>query len=97
MGRITGAPGINFGYPMFGSDGQVTAVVFAAISTRWLAELVASARVPDGTTALLLDHQLGVLVRYPPHASDERALPVARSAIKAYDARRCVHPLSPLR
>lgn len=83
VGRITGAPGINFGYPILGNDGEVTAVVFAAISTRWLAELVGSAQVPDGTTALLLDHQLGELVRYPAQAADEHVVPVAHAALAA--------------
>jgi predicted signal transduction protein with EAL and GGDEF domain/HAMP domain-containing protein len=83
VGRITGAPGINFGYPILGSDGEVTAVVFAAISTHWLAQLVGSAQAPSGATAVLLDHQIGELVRYPAQASDEQAMPVAHATLAA--------------
>lgn len=83
IGRITGAPGVNFAYPMLGGDGGVTAVVFAAVSTRWLADLVGSAQVPSGATAVLLDHQLGELVRYPARASDAQAMPMAHAALAA--------------
>ncbi|WP_300125974.1 EAL domain-containing protein [Immundisolibacter sp.] len=81
VGRITGAPGINFGLPLLGDDGAVRAVVFAAIGTGWMSELFDSALLPAGATLVLLDHQLGELARYPPRAPDDLALPVPASAL----------------
>jgi predicted signal transduction protein with EAL and GGDEF domain/HAMP domain-containing protein len=81
VGRITGAPGINFGLPVVGDDGRVRAVVFAAVGAGWLSELFDSAVLPDGATLVLLDYELGELVRYPPRAPDDLALPVPASAL----------------
>lgn len=87
-GRITGVPGINFGFPVMRADGDVVAVVFAAVGTRWLAELVDPAMLPGGATAMLLDHRLNELMRYPANAPDARVLPVQRTALATLIGRR---------
>jgi predicted signal transduction protein with EAL and GGDEF domain/HAMP domain-containing protein len=82
-GRITGVPGINFGLPVTGADGEVVAVVFAAIGSRWLAELVDSAALSDGATLALLDHELHQLLRHPAQAPDGLVMPVQEAALAA--------------
>ena len=46
IGRITGRPTLNFGYPVFDDDGRTKAVVFAAMDLSWLNHLVAAADCP---------------------------------------------------
>jgi predicted signal transduction protein with EAL and GGDEF domain/HAMP domain-containing protein len=83
IGRITGVPSLNFGLPVARANGEVVAVVFASVGTRWLAELVDPATLPDGATLVLLDHRLNELMRYPAQAPDNRVLPVPRAALAA--------------
>lgn len=82
-GRITGVPGINFGLPVTGADGEVVAVVFAAIGSRWLAELVDSSTLPRGATLVLLDHDLNELLHHPAQAPDGLVMPLQRAALAA--------------
>lgn len=82
-GRITGAPSINFGLPVVRADGEVAAVVFAAVGTHWLAELLDSATLPGGVTMVLLDGSLNELLRYPAQASDDHVMPASRAALAA--------------
>lgn len=82
-GRITGLPGINFGFPVIGSDGEVAAVVFAAIGSQWLAELVDPAALADGATLALVDYQLNELLRHPAQAADGLVMPVPQAALAA--------------
>ncbi|MFP5463995.1 MAG: EAL domain-containing protein, partial [Gammaproteobacteria bacterium] len=80
-GRITGVPGINFGFPVTGANGDVVAVVFAAIGSRWLAELVDPAALPGGATLALLDHELNELLRHPAQVPDGLVLPLPQAAL----------------
>ena len=68
VGRITGVPGINFGYPVRDRDGRLQSVVFAAIGTDWLAELVDRDVLPAGATVTVVDDHLQVLAHFPPGA-----------------------------
>lgn len=65
VGRITGLPSINFGYPVVGSTGDVVAVVFAAIDVSRLARLIDLTSLPAGSILTLFDRQGTVLVRCP--------------------------------
>jgi len=65
IGHITGKPSINFGYPLFGPDGEVRRVVFVAVDLAWLNELVASTRLPRGSAATVIDREGVVVARYP--------------------------------
>jgi diguanylate cyclase (GGDEF)-like protein len=82
-GRITGVPGINFGFPVTGADGEVAAVVFAAIGSRWLAELTDPATLSGGATLALLDHELHELLRHPAQTPDGLVIPVPQAALAA--------------
>jgi PAS domain S-box-containing protein len=67
IGRITGKPSINFGYPVLDEDGQVQAVVFAALDLDWLnqREYEVTAQLPQGLTLTKIDRDGVVLVHEP--------------------------------
>ncbi|GAB4350392.1 MAG: hypothetical protein Kow0073_04790 [Immundisolibacter sp.] len=88
VGRITGVPSINFGYPIRRADGQVAGVVFVAVATGWLAKLVDPAELPEKATVALLDHRLRDLMRHPASAPDAAVLPVSRAALAALIAQQ---------
>lgn len=65
IGRITGRPALNFGYPILSQTGSVQAVVFAALDLGWLNQLPAHMQLPPDTSLTLLDRNGVVLIRYP--------------------------------
>lgn len=65
VGRITGVPSINFGYPIRGEDGYITGVAFAALDLAWLSSVAEDADLPKMSTVKLLDYEGTVLVRQP--------------------------------
>lgn len=65
IGRITGKPTINFGYPVLDRAGRVQRVVFAALDLAWLNELAADAQLTPGTTLTIVDRTGVILARYP--------------------------------
>ena len=66
-GQAAGQPTVNFGYPVFDSDGQVQAVVFAALDLDWVSsfESALPAQLPKGATWTEIDRAGRILVRYP--------------------------------
>ena len=66
-GQAAGKPTVNFGYPVFDSDGQVQAVVFAALDLDWVSrfESALPAQLPQGATWTEIDRDGKILVRYP--------------------------------
>lgn len=65
VGRLTGRPSINFGYPVLESARGLYGVVFVAVDLEWLGTLVADARLPEGTTLMIVDSTGTVLARHP--------------------------------
>jgi serine phosphatase RsbU (regulator of sigma subunit) len=65
IGRITGRPGINFGFPVLDSTGNVHSVVFASLDLAWLWQLAAESRLPGGSTLTVVDRNGRLMVRYP--------------------------------
>lgn len=65
IGRITGKPAINLGYPVFGRSNKVKLVIFAAIDLDWLNQLTADARLPENSALMMTDRNGTVLVRQP--------------------------------
>lgn len=68
VGRITGVPGINFGYPILDPQtGAAIGVVFAAISLDRLNQIesTALADLPNGSSLTKIDSQGKVVVRLP--------------------------------
>jgi PAS domain S-box-containing protein len=65
--QAAGQPIVNFGYPVFDSDGQVQAVVFAALDLDWISgfESALPGQLPKGATWTEIDRAGRILVRYP--------------------------------
>jgi diguanylate cyclase (GGDEF)-like protein len=66
VGRITGVPSLNLGYPVFGPDNQLSGVVFAALPLTWLDSLMATnLRIEKGSTLSVIGADGIVLGRHP--------------------------------
>ncbi len=65
IGRITGKPAVNAGYPVTDERGRITAVVYAAIDLGWLNKAAAQAMLPPGSTVTVFDDGGTVLARSP--------------------------------
>lgn len=65
IGRITGVPSVNFGYPITDEQGQAEGVVFAALSISWLADAAGEAALPAGSTVTVIDRNGTILARWP--------------------------------
>lgn len=65
--QITGAPSVDFGYPVLDETGQITAVVFATLDLDWLnrVEYEVVAQLPLGATLTKITDDGLVLVHYP--------------------------------
>ncbi|QKT04869.1 EAL domain-containing protein [Ectothiorhodospiraceae bacterium 2226] len=63
VGRITGLPAVNFGYPILDSDGELAGVAFAALDLEWVKELTLRAQLPRGAVLLMIDPAGGVIAR----------------------------------
>lgn len=66
IGRITGKPSVNFGYPVTDNAGATQSVIFSALDLDWLGRLLAEQSLPPGSVVVLFDSQGTVLSRYPP-------------------------------
>mgnify|MGYP002336074658 CR=1 FL=1 len=65
IGRITGIPAINFGYPVKSAGGNVRAVVYAALNLSWLNQLAAGIELPVGSALTVVDSRGTILTRHP--------------------------------
>ncbi|MDR7534010.1 MAG: ATP-binding protein [Armatimonadota bacterium] len=65
IGRITGQPTINFGYPVIGPGGTLRGVVFAAVSLAALERASQRIGLPDGGALIVVDRNATVLARQP--------------------------------
>jgi signal transduction histidine kinase len=67
IGRITQKPVLVLSYPVFSSDGEILAVVFAALKLEWLNRLALykEADLPAGTTLTKMDGAGVVLAHQP--------------------------------
>ena len=67
-GRISGKPGMVFGYPVRDADGTLKAVLFASIQLGWFDKLITEFKLPQGWNAFLLS-DTGTVLSYHPAAS----------------------------
>ncbi|MDP3537643.1 MAG: response regulator [Azonexus sp.] len=65
IGKISGKPGIIFGYPMRDSSGSLRAVLFAASNIEWFDRLTSNYHLPQGWTSVLFTAEGIPLSRYP--------------------------------
>lgn len=65
IGRITGKPAINIGYPLPDRSEEVQSVIFAAIDLAWLRQLALDSQLPENSSLTMIDRNGTVLLRYP--------------------------------
>ena len=67
VGRISGKPSFDLGYPVFDPSGRVQAVVFAALDLGWLngSDYALQMQLPEGATWTKIDGKGTILARYP--------------------------------
>jgi PAS domain S-box-containing protein len=65
IGRVTGMPSINCGYPLSDETGRMKGVVYAALNLGWVKRLVQEAKLPPGSAFTVLDRKGTILARYP--------------------------------
>jgi signal transduction histidine kinase/ActR/RegA family two-component response regulator/HAMP domain-containing protein len=64
IGRITGKPSLNAGYPVI-DGGEVKAVVFVALDLGSFNHLVANAQLAEGSSLTMIDQKGTILAHYP--------------------------------
>lgn len=67
IGPLSHEPSIGFARPIFGTDGSLQAVIFAALDLSWLSRLALAADLPAGSALTLWDGSGTVLLRHPDH------------------------------
>jgi signal transduction histidine kinase len=65
VGRITGVPTLNFGYPILDDRGRTRSVVFAALALESLSEVTVRAELPPGSSTIVVDGS-GVILAHSP-------------------------------
>jgi len=65
IGRVSGRPSVNFGYPVFDDAGEIRGVAVAALDLSWLNGIAKAAELPSRATLTMTDRNGIVLVRYP--------------------------------
>ena len=66
IGQTTEKLSLGLGYPVFGTDNEVKAVVIAGLSTAWFDELTNEAKtLPEGVMLGIIDQNGTVLAHYP--------------------------------
>lgn len=65
IGRSTGKPAVNLGYPVETPNGEVIGVVYAAVSLGWLQQMLSAAEFGDAMKVTVSDANGTVLASYP--------------------------------
>jgi PAS domain S-box-containing protein len=65
VGRVSGRPALNFGYPLFGDGGQLQGVLFASLDVEYLGRLLTLILAPEGVELAVVDRN-GVTVAHTP-------------------------------
>src|SRR5258707_7890514 len=65
IGRLTGQPALNFGYPVLNEKGVLQRVLYASLKLSPLSDALAQVPVPYNGSVTVLDRAGTVLARYP--------------------------------
>ncbi len=68
VGRISGRPSVNIGYPVHDEAGALQAVVFLALDLESLGRSLTRTLLPPGSVFTVLDKKGAILAREPDHA-----------------------------
>jgi signal transduction histidine kinase len=63
ISRTAKMPTVHFSLPFFDDDGNILGVAFAALDLNWVKQLLARARLPEGTVSSVVDTSGKVLAR----------------------------------
>ncbi|MBD2314319.1 response regulator [Desertifilum sp. FACHB-1129] len=78
VGRVTGKPSVNFGYPVYTDNQTLIGVVLAGLDLTWFHELATQVDLPRGSILSVIDRQGTILIRQPdPENLVGRAFPEA--------------------
>ena len=83
--RVSGKPAVSFGYPLFGDDGAIRAVLFATLSFKWLERVAQAIELPPGWIVQIVDKKGIILARYP-DPETWRGKPLPEAPLAAYVA-----------
>jgi len=61
IGRVTGKPSLNFGYPVLDKNGNVKRVLVASLNLKWLSPFIEKLQLPAGYRALVFDRKGKIL------------------------------------
>ena len=65
VGRLTGQPVVNFGYPILDENLELKRVLFASLKVSLLSESLADIRLPTDASIIVVDRTGNVVARYP--------------------------------
>jgi len=65
IGKISGDPGITFGYPLLDNKGQFRGVAFSGFTLKYLDSVVSNYNLPAGYNITLIDKNGVILARFP--------------------------------
>ncbi|PYI82645.1 MAG: hypothetical protein DME26_16970 [Verrucomicrobia bacterium] len=65
VGRLTGQPSLNFGFPVLDENAQLKRVLFAALKVSLLSESIAHVPMPSDATIIVIDRSGNVLACHP--------------------------------
>lgn len=65
VGRLTGVPSVVVSYPVYGPDGKLLKVLYAALDLAWLKEMAAGLPLPPGSVVVVADAGGTTLFRHP--------------------------------
>ena len=65
VGRLTGQPSLNFGYPVLDEKSQLKRVLFASLKLSLLSESIAHVPMPSDATITVFDRTGSILARHP--------------------------------
>ena len=65
IGRLTGQPSLNFGYPIFDERKRLRRVLFASLKLSLLSDAISQVQLPAGGAITIIDRGANVLARFP--------------------------------
>lgn len=83
IGRVTGEPAINFGFPVSDNQGHFHGVLYAALNLSWLNQLISDNELPPGSVLMVMDNEGKLLARMPKESQRlGKAIPLIARIVK---------------
>jgi hypothetical protein len=65
IGRVTGIASLNFGFPVYALNGELSGVAFAALDLQSVNTLAAQVALPEGSSLIVVDTAGTILAHFP--------------------------------